>query len=141
MITSLVPGATGGAAVGDALPFSSRWAVTTKGDYYFNLPADIDGNLGASLRYKSSFTTTFPGDTGTRFYSLSPETFIDLRAGASYENYTLNFQILNLFDERKLSSVSEDLAVPKATADALGQPAFLTYTAGRTFGLSLSAQF
>lgn len=140
-ITSLVPGATGGAAVGNALPYDSTWAGALRADYYFPLSPQIVGNVGSSLRYKSSFNTTFPGDTGTRFYKLPSETFFDLRTGISYENYSLDFQILNVADERVLSGASEYLAVTQAAADAFGQPADLTYTMGRTYGLSLTAHF
>lgn len=140
-ISSLIPGAEGGAVVGDTLPFDSTWTGALRADYDFPIAANLGGSLGASLRYQSSFNTTFPGDTGTRFYELPSETFVDLRTGLSYENYALNFQIENVANQRVLSGAEEYLAVPQAAADAFGQPVFLSYTAGRTFGLQLSAKF
>jgi outer membrane receptor protein involved in Fe transport len=141
-ITSLIPGATGGAAVGNELPFSSRWAGAVRGDYTFPLTPGLDGTVGASLRFKSAFNTTFPRDTGTRFYRLPNTAFVDLRAGVIFhKTWSLNLQVLNIADERKLQGAEEFLAVPAAVADAEGQPAFLTYTPGRTFGVSLNATF
>jgi len=140
-ITHLVPGATGGAVVGDQLPYNSKIAYTLHADYSMPLSSTLVGSVGASLRYKSAFNTTFPGDTGTRFYRLPETTFFDLRTGLTYEQFAVNFQILNLFDQRRLSSAEEYLAVPKATADAAGEPVFLGYTPGRTYGVSLTAKF
>jgi outer membrane receptor protein involved in Fe transport len=142
VITKLLPGATGGAAVGDPLPFNSKWTGALRVDYYFPLSGTVTANVGGGLRYKDSFNTTFPGDTGTRFYKLPSTLFTDLRAGLSFDDrLDVSFQILNVANVRKLSNALESLAVPAATADALGQPVQLTYTPGRTFGLSISAKF
>lgn len=142
VITALTPGAQGGAAVGDSLPFNSKWAGALKADYYFPIVPGIDGSLGAGLRYKSSFNTTFPGDTGTRFYRLPSTLFVDARGGISFSNgVSLDLQILNLANVRKLTTASEYLAVSAAAADAAGQPTYLGYTPGRSYGLSLSAKF
>ena len=140
-ITGLVPGAQGGAVVGDELPYNSKWAGALRADYYFPVQTDYTGNVGLGLRYKSSFATTFPHDTGTRYYVLPEESFVDFRAGIAFKGYALNLQILNLFDEHKLSQASEYLGTSQAVADALGQPVALGYTPRRTYGLSLTAQF
>ncbi len=140
-ITHLIPGATGGAAVGDQLPFNSKIAYTLHADYSRPLSNALIGSVGASLRYKSAFNTTFPGDTGTRFYRLPQTTFFDLRAGLAFEQFTVNLQVLNLLDQRRLSGAEEYLAVPKAAADAAGEPVFLSYTPGRTYGVSFTAKF
>ncbi|HEY3813588.1 MAG TPA: TonB-dependent receptor [Caulobacteraceae bacterium] len=141
-ITSLIPGAQGGAVVGDALPFDSKWTGALRADYFFPVLTDAEFNVGGSLRYRSSFNTTFPGDTGTRFYTLPSEFFVDLRAGIEFAHrFAVNFQVLNVGNERKLSTAAESLAVSQAAADAAGQPVILGYTPGRTYGLSLSAKF
>ncbi len=141
-ITSLVPGAEGGAAVGNQLPFNSKWTGALRADYYFPVAPLVEANVGASVRYKSSFGTTFPGDTGTRFYELPSTTFLDLRAGLSFhDRYALNFQVLNVSDERRLTGAAEFLAVTAAAADAAGQPVDLSYSPGRTYGLSFTAKF
>jgi outer membrane receptor protein involved in Fe transport len=140
-ISKLIPGATGGAVVGNVLPFDSKWSGALKADYYFPAFDKFTANVGASLRYKSSFDTTFPGDTGTRFYTLPSETFFDLRAGLAFDNYELDLQVLNVANNRVLNAASEYLAVPTAVADAAGQPVDLGYASGRTFGLSLTARF
>lgn len=140
-IDGLVDGAQGGAAVGDPLPYSSKWAAALRADYFFPLTGSIEGNVGAGLRYKSEFNTTFPGDTGTRFYRLPSETFFDLRAGMSWSSYTLNLQVLNVGDERKLAGASQYMGVSQAEADAFGQPVFLAYTPGRTYALSFTARY
>ena len=141
-ISALIPGAQGGAAVGNQLPFNSKLTGALRGDYYFPLCPEFVGNFGASVRYRSDFATTFPGDTGTRYYVLPAETFFDLRTGIEFrEHYAINLQILNVFDQKKLSGAEEYLGVPEATADALGQPVDLTYTPGRTIGISLTATF
>jgi outer membrane receptor protein involved in Fe transport len=140
-ITALIPGATGGAVPGDELPFNSKWAGALRADYAFPLSSTFEGNVGASLRYKSAFNTTFPGDTGTRFYRLPSQTYIDLRAGISTGRYSANLQVLNVGNERNLIGAAEFFGVPQAAADAAGQPVNLTYAPGRTWGLSLSARF
>ena len=94
------------------------------------------------MRYKSSFNTTFPGDTGTRFYELPSTTFVDFRVGISLNTrYSLNLQVLNTFNQIKLSTAQEYLGVSAASADAAGQPADLGYTLGRTYSLTLTAKF
>ncbi len=141
-ITSLVPGAEGGAAVGNQLPFNSKWTGAVRADYFFPLAPTLEGNVGAAVRYRSDFGTTFPGDTGTRFYQLPSTTFVDLRAGLSFrDRYAVNLQVLNVGDVRKLTGAAEFLAVPQAAADAAGQPVDLSYSPGRTYGLSFTAKF
>jgi len=142
VISSLIPGAQGGAAVGDQLPGNSKWSASLLADY--SVPASdlLRWNVGASLRYRSSSNTTFPGDSGIRFYTLPSTTFFDLRAGLAFrERYSLTFQILNVANQRRLTSASENLAVTAAAADAAGQPVYLSYTPARSYGLSLTAQF
>ncbi|WP_165191489.1 TonB-dependent receptor [Caulobacter soli] len=141
-MTALKPGAQGGAAVGDTLPYSSKWTSGLRADYYFPAFGGREANVGASLRYRSSSNTTFPGDTGNRFYKLPETTFFDIRGGLDLtDTYAINLQILNLFNKRPLTSASESLAIPKATADALGQPANLIFARGRTYSLSLTGKF
>jgi outer membrane receptor protein involved in Fe transport len=141
-ISSLVPGAQGGAAVGDQLPFNSKVAASVLADYHVPGKFLGDWSVGGGLRYRSSTTTTFPGDPGTRFYTLPATTFVDLRTQLIVAQHTtINLQVLNVANQRKLSGASQFLAVPQATADALGQPVLLNYTPGRTVGLSVSWQY
>jgi iron complex outermembrane receptor protein len=141
-ISSLNPGAQGGAAVGDQLPGNSKWTGALLADYFQGVTSSLEWNAGAGLRYKSSFNTTFPGDTGTRFYTLPSTTFVDLRTGLSFKSrYTLTLQVLNVANQRKLSTASEYLAVSHAVADAAGQPVLLGYTPGRMLGLSFLARY
>jgi outer membrane receptor protein involved in Fe transport len=141
-ISSLIPGAEGGAVVGNQLPFNSKWTGALRADYFFPVNGVIEPNIGASLRYKSAFGTTFPGDPGTRFYELPATTFVDLRVGVTFDaRYALNLQVLNLANERKLTGAAEFLAVSAGAADAAGQPVDLTYSPGRSYGLSFTAKF
>jgi iron complex outermembrane receptor protein len=142
VISSLIPGAQGGAAVGDPLPGSAKWTAGLLADYYRLLTGATRWNAGVGLRYRGSSDTTFANDPGTRFYELPSTLFFDLRTGLDFgEHFALNFQILNVANQRRLISATEYLAVSAAAADAAGQPVGLTYTPGRSFGLSLSAQF
>ncbi len=140
-ITSLKPGAQGGAQVGDQLPYNSKWTGSMRAVYHFPVAAGIQGDVGAGVRYKAAFNSTFPGDTGTRFYRLPSTTFLDLRAGLAWDHYDLRFQILNVTNVRKVTMASETLAVPVTVADAMGQPVFLGYSPGRTYGLSFAVRF
>jgi outer membrane receptor protein involved in Fe transport len=141
-MSSLLAGAQGGAAVGDQLPYNSKWAASLLVDYFVPVSGDLTWNAGAGFRYKSSFTTTFPADPGTRFYTLPSTSFVDLRTGLAFrDRYSLSFQVLNVADQRRLTGASEFLSVAPQAADAAGQPAYLTYTPARTYGLSLTAQF
>jgi outer membrane receptor protein involved in Fe transport len=49
--------------------------------------------------------------------------------------------VLNLANERKLTGAAEFLAVSAGAADAAGQPVDLTYSPGRSYGLSFTAKF
>jgi iron complex outermembrane receptor protein len=141
-MSSLKPGAQGGAAVGDELPFNSKLTGAVLADYYLPVTSSLEWNAGAGLRYRSSFDTTFPGDTGTRFYTLPATEFFDLRTGISFQNrFTFTLQVLNVANQLRLSSAGEYLAVSRAAADAAGQPVALGYTPGRMLGLSFTAQF
>ncbi|WP_411339484.1 TonB-dependent receptor [Sphingopyxis sp. J-6] len=141
-ITSLLAGQTTGAALGDELPYVSKWAGALRADYYFPVAGTAGGNLGASLRYRSAFDGSFPGDTGSTFYRLPETAFVDLRAGVELnEGFSVNLQVLNVTDSRKLTSASRVLGTSEANADLFGQPASVAYAPGRTFTISLAGKF
>jgi outer membrane receptor protein involved in Fe transport len=141
-MTGLREGAQGGAVVGDRLPLTSKWAAGLLADYTQPIGDNKQWSLGGGLRYRSDFDTSFPGDTGTRFYTLPSTVYLDARTGIRWnDKFALNLQVLNLADEHKISAASQYLAVPVATADALGLPASIGFTPGRSYGLSFTAQF
>lgn len=141
-MTGLRPGAQGGAVVGDRLPLTSKWAAGLLADYTQPFGDNKQWTLGGGLRYRSDFDTSFPGDTGTRFYTLPSTFFVDARTGIRWnDQFALNLQVLNLADEHKISAASQYLTVPAATADAMGLPATIGFTPGRTYSLSFTAQF
>jgi outer membrane receptor protein involved in Fe transport len=141
-MTRLLPGAQGGAAVGDRLPLTSEWAAGLLADYSLPFGGNKLWSLGGGLRYRSEYDTSFPGDTGTRFYTIPSTLFVDARTGISWnDRFGVNLQVLNVAGEHKIAAASQSLAVSAATADAMGLPVQIGFTPDRTYQLSFTAQF
>ena len=132
-ITSVPPGvtATVGAAKGDPLPLTSRWTASGTVDQLFPLGADVDGQVGATLRYQSPTFNSFPASASYPNVRLPAITTLDLRAGVSIERYQLQLRAENVFDRNGLSNVRTSPGVPPTA----------TVIRPRSFTISVSAVF
>ncbi|WP_129778338.1 TonB-dependent receptor [Peristeroidobacter soli] len=141
-MTRLLPGARGGAVVGDRLPLTSEWAAGLLADYSLPFGGNKLWSLGGGLRYRSEYDSSFPGDTGTRFYTIPSTLFVDARTAISWnDRFGVNLQVLNVAGEHRIAAASQSLAVSAATADAMGLPVQIGFTPDRTYQLSFTAQF
>jgi iron complex outermembrane recepter protein len=94
-ITDPSVGIANGAVEGDPLPESPKWSAFALVDYVFPVLGNIDGNVGATLKYRDKIFTNFPGNPETTVIP-SYET-VDLRAGLKFQNgLSLTFRIKNL---------------------------------------------
>jgi outer membrane receptor protein involved in Fe transport len=133
-LTKVDPGVTGyiGAAVGDTIPYTPRWTVATTADQSIPLARDVQGQLGATMRFQSEMVTSYPASVAAPFKKLPSIATIDLRAGVSFGRYLAQFRVENVLNEQGIISYSPG---------SLGVPASANIIRPRSFTLSLSAKF
>jgi outer membrane receptor protein involved in Fe transport len=133
-IVSIDPGAatTIGAAAGDPLPLTPRWSAAAVLDQAIPLGDELDGQLGATLRYQSHMFNAYPGSLQDVNLRLPSITTLDVRAGLRFQRYQLQFRVENMFDRNGVTNI----ATP-----AIGAPSLATVTRPRSFTVSLSADF
>ncbi len=128
---------TAGGVSGNRLPYVPMFSDNLNADYDWMLAPGWKAYVGASYR--------FIGDRPSQFAVSALPTFVrprlpsydvvDLRAGATYERYTVNLYVKNVRDSRGLTQLGGQNLDP-------GQnPYSASIIQPRTFGLSLSAQF
>ena len=130
-LTQVDPGVTAiaGAAAGDRIPQTPRWTTSATLDQLVPLAGDMQGQLGATLRYQSDRVTSFPGSLTDPNVRLPSNTTIDLRAGLKLRNYQVQFRVENVTDHVTVSSY------------VTGAPSYAYLTRPRTFVLSVSTTF
>jgi outer membrane receptor protein involved in Fe transport len=120
-----------GAAVGDPLNNIPKWMVGVSGDYDFPLYGDWVGFLGASYRYRSHVWTAF--SLSTTRQNLPSYDEVDLRAGATFNNVTVQAYVKNVGDTRGYTTATAPLAA--------GLPYAVAVTRPRTVGLFTKVTF
>jgi iron complex outermembrane receptor protein len=134
VLTQTVPGAGQHGEIfgisGDRLPNTPRFSANLSLNYDFPLASDITGFVGAAMSYV--------GDREDAFSSVSPQrqdlpayAKLDLRAGAKFDSWTVNFYVNNVADKRGLISGGIGNQLPYA----------FYYIQPRTLGLSVSKTF
>ena len=133
-ITAVDPGVTAliGAAAGDPIPQTPRWTLSATADQLIPLGADLQGQLGATVRMQSHKYTSYPASVSNPNVRLPEVTTVDLRAGIRYQRYQLQLRAENLFDRNGVINY-----VPAGA----GAPAAAYLIRPRSFTLSLSADF
>lgn len=134
-MSKLDPTSTVGAAIGDALPFTPKWAGALTADYSFPITPDMNGGVGASLRYQGDRHSGFPGDVINTDRIMPAYTAVDLRASIDWYKSSLIFRVTNVGNEHGLTGFSLNRIAP------IPQPALGTYAAPRTFSLSFETRF
>lgn len=130
-LTEVDPGVTAiiGAAAGDPIPQTPRWTASATVDQLVPLGGDLEGDLGATLRYQSSRFTSFPASVVEPNLRLPGDTTVDLRAGLRFHDHQLQFRIDN---------VTNSVAV---TNYMFGVPSYSFLTRPRTYTVALSTTF
>ena len=127
-----------GASAGNHLPYVPRWSNNFNADYDWVVVPGWDAYVGASYRFvgdrPNSFATGSTGAIAVEPRLPSYET-IDLRAGVTYQRYTLNLFAKNVVDSRGIT----ELSPVNLYADE--NPYTASLIQPRTFGLAVSAQF
>ena len=138
---------------GDPLPYAPKFTVSLSGDYDFALGANWHGYLGASFRRVGPRSTDFafsypiPGVLPTLPSSprIPGYNTVDLRAGASYDRWNIDFYVKNLTNRRGIvqaSSFQNYVPVAGATNPVTG---FAENNASiitpRLIGLSVTRNF
>ena len=135
-LTDDTPPVTGGLD-GDRLPFTPRWAVTTSVDYEWNIGGATTAFVGGDVRVvgdqPAAFDPSYRASFGQRL-TIDGDQTVDLRAGASWENFSLTVFARNLADSGGLTN-----------AGGLGtRPGTLLSASPirpRTFGVTAAASF
>jgi outer membrane receptor protein involved in Fe transport len=126
---------TGGLA-GDPLPFVPKWSGALHADYEFPLSPTLGGFLGASLNYVGKRTGDFNDRLANGSLGRIPGyTDVDLRAGVSYRDFTLEAFVRNAFDKRGLVD-----AFGFSPGNFPGDEAAASAIRPRTIGLTLTAR-
>lgn len=118
-----------GGAEGERLPGVPRFTAGLSADYVFASPSLP--TIGATFRYVSDRWASFDGSVGSLQYYLPEYETVDLRAGLTLGEVTMQLYLRNLLDERgQLSAVT-----------SLATTARVAVTQPRTIGVTASMGF
>ena len=127
---------------GDRLPYTPEWSAAANVDYDWYLSDRAEAYVGASLRLvgdrAANFSTTFLAANG-RQPELDGFETLDLRAGISFDNVSVELYAKNLTDSEGRTSLSITPAYPAAGEfpnGAVGTGVIRP----RTFGITLDAR-
>jgi iron complex outermembrane recepter protein len=119
-----------GAVSGDPLPYAPKTMVAVITDYNFGKVRDWTPTVGLTYAYHGADESAYTD--GVTYHIPSYET-LDLRAGASWNNYSVILRAINATDKYGLTSVT--------TSSALNSPVAGTVIQPRTVELTLKAHF
>src|SRR3546814_9186737 len=93
-LTKIDPGVSAviGAAAGDPIPYTPQWTVAATIDQTFPLGTDVEGQLGATMRFQSEMFTSYPSSVSAPNVKLPSIGTVDLRAGVRSEEHTSELQ-------------------------------------------------
>lgn len=121
---------------GDRLPYSPKWNVSLNGDYDFPLRGGWNGFVGASYRSIGARMADFNFD-GTPRQVVPGYHTVDLRAGATRDQWTVSAYVKNVTNERGIVLLGTPLLNP-FTGMAPETASIIT---PRMFGISVSKDF
>ena len=135
-LTDDTPPVTGGLD-GDELPFTPKLTATLSADYEWSLGGDVLAFVGGDVRLVSDqaagFDQTYRGLFGRRL-EVDAYDKVDLRAGVSFENFSVTAFARNITNSRGLTNIG-DLGNRPGTLLAASP------IRPRTFGLTAAASF
>jgi iron complex outermembrane receptor protein len=134
VLTQTLPaGSAAQAASGDRLPYSSRFSGNFSLEQDLPLARSVTGFVGGAVSYvgdrQGEFASSFASSAERQ--DLPSYTKVDLRVGAKYDAWTLNFFINNITDKRALLSGGLGTFPPFAFIES--QPRTASLSLGRTF--------
>ncbi len=125
-----------GGVDGERLTYVPRWAGAINADYEFFFKSDIRINLGATLRYVGSRTSSFSANAERPPFTLAAYGLTDLRMVAARKNIEARLFVRNVFDRRGELGVDTSVFLPGSAGSA-----YMSYVQPRTFGLALSVKY
>jgi len=132
-----------GAVKGDRLPFTPKYAVSINVDYQWDIGADATASFGGSIRSLSKQSGNFdPAYLAAQghFARIPSYEVIDLRAGLTMGNYSLNAYVNNLTNSGGIVSVQPLRGVAGLPRYANGASG-IAVMRPRTIGLNLTVGF
>lgn len=118
-----------GGQAGAALPNAPNWTFGALANYAFPVSSRADANIGASWRYVDDRLEDFRRNLSPRLTLEGYSTF-DTFAGLTFDNYSLDVFVRNVFDTRGVDSLVTNFS-----------PATATISRPRTIGISLTANY
>lgn len=95
-----------GARTGDRLPLTPLWTVALIADHAIPVADDVQGNLGATLRFQSDAAATYPALDPGPTKTLPEVTTLDLRASAKFGGrFTAQLRVDNVFDRLAYTNI------------------------------------
>jgi iron complex outermembrane receptor protein len=138
---------------GDPLPYAPKFTAGLNGDYDFALSDTWHGYVGASFQHigprSTDFAFSYPLPGVLPLLPASPRipgyNTVNLRAGASHQDWSIDFYVKNLTNKRGIvqaSSFQNYVPVAGATNPVTGQlEDNATIITPRTVGISISRDF
>lgn len=120
-------------AVGDRLPYASRWSGNVSIDDEFSLPANVTGFVGGSANYQSERLGLFQSTAVRQEYPSYAK--LDIHAGIKRDRWTVNLFVNNATDRR--APLQGGLDGPTTYAN----PESFIYLQPRTYGVSFMQKF
>jgi len=134
-LTEDAPGVSG--FDGDRLPSVPKWQTGLSVDYDFTVSGSVTGFVGGGVHYVgdrvSPFTSGAPA--GNERPVMPSYTTVDLRAGVTFDRYTLQVFAKNLGDERAFGNIGSE------AASGFGAPYSASIIQPRTLGVTLTGRW
>ena len=124
---------------GARIPDVPKWTATLTGRYDFDISDDMTGHVGGGLRYTDSTLSAFvDGAPGEQTVLLTTDDYVvvDLNAGISWDQVSLNLYITNLLNDDSYTAASGTLIPGTTLVNAQTSP-----LRPRTIGAVLSFDF
>ncbi|MBJ7440787.1 MAG: TonB-dependent receptor [Sphingopyxis sp.] len=84
---------------GNRVPYVPKWSGSASLSYTTDLPGlGVQGTVGADATYQGSMATKF-NSAIANYQSLDDYWLVGLRAGVSQDNWSVNLNVTNLFDD------------------------------------------
>jgi len=129
--------ATIGAAEGNALPLTPRYAGALTLDYDLGIIGSFDSLVGATVRYQGTMHSSYPGDLINPDVIVPSYVPIDFRAQLRRDKYALQFRVENVTNRDGYTTIETAKAFPNdPNAETIG-----TVIRPRTYALSFTVDF
>lgn len=138
-LTSIDAGVTTsiGAREGDALPLTPKWTTAILADHRIPLAGGLEGNIGATLRFRSDMPSSYPGAFLNPNIKVPSLTTLDLRGSVEFSRFTLQLRAENVFDTLGYTSLATNYLV----TPAIPVPTTATVIRPRSFTVAVSTRF